>query len=215
MTTFNIDFERSILLTSTAQKAASSHGSKWSNLNLAGALHYITGNFINRTPVFTNEVCCRVFLEELKKLNKEWPSKLIAHVLMPDHFHLISNPRDGRIKEFMRDLKSRSAKAIVRINSHFRFPETDEGHQVWQESFKGMALRSAWMIWQKINYVHANPVKSRLVKSAKVYYWSSYRSFYSLSDEPLPVDHDWWWPEDSEKLSAAMKQLMVSPKKGK
>jgi len=24
---------------------------KWSNLNLPGALHYITGNFLNRTPV--------------------------------------------------------------------------------------------------------------------------------------------------------------------
>ncbi len=25
---------------------------KWSNLNLPGALHYITGNFLDRTPGF-------------------------------------------------------------------------------------------------------------------------------------------------------------------
>jgi REP element-mobilizing transposase RayT len=150
----------------------------------------------------------------LKTLKEVWPSKLIAYVLMPDHFHLISNPRDGRIRELMRELKSRAAKAIVQLNSNFRFPESDEGQQVWQESFKGMGLWSAWMIWQKINYIHANPVKARLVKSAKDYHWSSYRSFYSQGDEPLAVDHDWWWPEDSEKLSTAVKQLLKKKAKG-
>jgi hypothetical protein len=82
-----------------------------------------------------------------------------------------------------------------------------QGHQVWQESFKDVALWSGWMIWQKINYIHANPVKAGLVSSTKDYYWSGFRSFYSQSDEPLAVDHDWWWPEDSEKLSQAMKEM--------
>src|SRR5688572_11303736 len=174
---------------------------KWSNLNIPGALHFITGNFINRLPVFAESQCCVAFLEELKKLNQTWPSKLIAYVLMPDHFHLISNPRDGRVREFARDLKSRAAKAIVQSTSRFSFPETYEGHQVWQESFKGVALWSGWMIRQKINYIHANPVKARLVRSAKDYQWSSFRSFYSQCDEPLAVDHDWWWLDDADKLS--------------
>ncbi len=67
--------------------------------NIPGALHYITGNFLDRTPVFTEPYCCKVFLDELQKLNRNWPSKLITYVLMPDHLHLIANPRDGRIKE--------------------------------------------------------------------------------------------------------------------
>ena len=126
---------------------------------------------------------------------------------MPDHFHLIANPKDGRIIEFMRDLKSCAAKAIVQTSKRFCFPETDEGHQVWQESFKAVPLWSLFMIWQKINYIHRSPIKAGLVKSAKDYYWSSFRAFYSLGDEPLAIDHDWWWPDDSEKLSEAMKEL--------
>ncbi|MFN2516308.1 MAG: hypothetical protein ABR556_08835 [Pyrinomonadaceae bacterium] len=63
------------------------------------------------------------------------------------------------------------------------------------------------MIWQKINYIHANPVKARLVSSAKDYRWSSFRAFYLGSGEPLRVDHAWWWVDDSEKLSKAMKEL--------
>ena len=63
------------------------------------------------------------------------------------------------------------------------------------------------MIWQKINYIHANPVKARLVKTAKAYRWSSARVIYGGETEPLPVDQDWWWPDDAEKISKAMKKL--------
>jgi len=98
-----------------------SHGSQWSNLSLPGALHFVTGNFLNRWHVFTEDAC-----------------------------------------------------------------------------------------W-KINHTHANPVKARLVKSAKDYYWSGFRSFYGLGDEPLAVDHDWRWPDDAEKLAKAIKELGWSP----
>ena len=111
---------------------------------------------------------------------------------MPDHFHFISNPADGRIKEFCRDLKSKTAKDIVKVSQRFRFPKTKDGHQVWQQSFQSKPLWSGWMIKQKINYIHANPVKARLVRTARDYYWSGFRSFYSQGDEPLAVDHDWW-----------------------
>jgi putative transposase len=109
---------------------------KWSNLNLPGALHFVTGNCINRIPVFTEPACCQAFLAELESLNREWPAKLIAYVLMPDHFHFISNPRDGRIIEFCRDLKSKAAKAIVQTSRRFHFPMNEDGHQVWQESLR-------------------------------------------------------------------------------
>jgi hypothetical protein len=126
---------------------------------------------------------------------------------MPDHFHLISNPRYGRIREFVSELKSLSAKRIVKESKRFRFRVDDDGHRVWQESFKAMPLWSGWMIWQKINYIHANPVKARLVKSAKDYRWSSFRSFHSQCEEPLAVDRDWWWSDDAEKLAQAVKEM--------
>jgi putative transposase len=180
---------------------------KWSNLNLPGALHYVTGNCIHRLPVFTEPECCLAFLEKLKTLSLEWPAKLIVYVLMPDHFHLISNPQDGCIIEFCRDLKSKAAKAILETTHRFSFPASEEGREVWQESFKAIPLWSGWMINQKINYIHANPVKAKLVKSARDYYWSSFRSFCGQGDEPLAVDHDWWWPDDAEKLAKAMKKM--------
>ena len=185
---------------------------KWSNLNLPGALHYVTGIVRYRIPVFRQEKCCLAFLEVCADLLRSWPSKLIAFVIMPDHFHLIVNPRDGNIQGFSGALKSLLAARIIEITQDNRFrlkkPAKDGSiHQVWQDSFKAIPLWSLWMIWQKINYIHANPVKDRLVNSAKDYKWSSFRAFYSESNEPLPVDHEWWWPDDSEKLSEASKTL--------
>jgi putative transposase len=127
---------------------------------------------------------------------------------MPDHFHMIVNPKDGRIREFTGILKETCAKELVAASPLARFKINSDGfHQVWQESFKAMPLWSSWMIWQKINYIHRNPLKAKLVKSAKDYQWSSFRAFYNSSSEPLPVDQDWWWPDDAEKLSQAMKEL--------
>jgi REP-associated tyrosine transposase len=185
---------------------------KWSNLNLPGALHYLTGNVVHRVPTFKEAACCNEFFAVLISLLNEWPCKLIAYVLMPDHTHLIVNPRDGNIKGFAGALKSLSAKRIVEVSQDPRFiravPDADGSiHQVWQESFKAVPLWSEWMIWQKINYIHANPVKARLVSSARDYPWSSFRAFYEDAKEPLPVDHDWWWPDDGEKLSKAVKKL--------
>ncbi len=59
---------------------------------------------------------------------------------MPDHFHLIANPRDGRIKEFTGQLKAVSAKAIIRANSRFAFPEMDKGQAFKLEVGTGSAF---------------------------------------------------------------------------
>jgi len=181
---------------------------KWSNLNLPGALHFVTGNVLHRIPIFRQDQCCEAFLAACSTLLHDWPCKLISYVLMPDHFHLILNPRDGDITGFTGALKSIAAGRIIEITEDKRFRQRDGfTHQVWQDSFKALPLWSSWMIWQKIDYIHANPVKARLVSSARDYRWTSFRDFYFNSGEPLSVDHDWFWPDDSEKLKRAMKDL--------
>jgi len=181
---------------------------KWSNRNLPGALHYITGNVHRRWQIFTRTECCQAFIQECEELRRDWPFKRVAYVLMPDHVHLIVNPRDGRILELTGKLKSQAARRIIRAAPDISFVvgEDEEGnpiHQVWQESFKAIPLWSPWMIWQKINYVHSNPLKAGLVKSAADYRWSSYKAFYFQETDPITVDRDWRWPDDVKKLSVA------------
>lgn len=178
---------------------------KWSNKNLPGALHFVTGNINNRRPIFKIEENCQVFLEELQNLKKENECKLIAFVVMPDHLHLIVNPKDGDIQQWTGALKSLSAKRLIKLAPEGFYLQPNGENQVWQESFKALPLWSEWMIWQKINYIHNNPLKGDLVKSAKDYRWTSFRYFYKLEfEEHLKVDEEWWFADDVRKLSLAM-----------
>ena len=186
---------------------------KWTNDNLPGALHFVTGNVDKRRRIFLKEANCISFLGELRSLMERRESKLISFVLMPEHIHLIVNPRDGDIQTWIGELKSFSAKSLVRANPANFFAESEGENQVWQESFKSLALWSNWMVWQKINYIHQNPVKARLVKSSIDYRWSSFRSFYGHEcEELLSVDHEWWFEDDPQKLKEAMaKRAGASP----
>ena len=178
---------------------------KWTNENLPGALHYVTGNVDKRRRIFLKETNCISFLEELRSLIERRASKLICFVVMLDHFHLIVNPRDGDIQTWIGELKSFSAKSLVRVNPDKFFAKPEGENQVWQESFKSLALWSSWMTWQKINYIHQNPLKAGLVKSSVDYRWSSFRSFYGHEcEELLSVDSEWWYEDDSKKLKEAM-----------
>ena len=179
---------------------------KWTNKNLAGVLHYVTGNVDKRRQIFRDETNCITFLKELQSLRKNHESRLICFVLMLDHFHLIVNPKDGDIQSWIGELKSLSARRLIDINPPGLFKINEEENQVWQESFRTLRLWSGWMIWQKINYIHNNPIRAGLVDSAADYRWTSFRTFYEMeSEELLYVDHEWWYEADMEKQKEAQR----------
>lgn len=182
---------------------------KWSNEDLPGALHFITGNVNKRLNIFKDRRNCEAFIDVLNDLRMRRPYKLIAYVLMPDHFHLITNPKDDKCKAWTSALKSLTAKKLIELNPG-KFTIGEDKNQVWQESFKGLQLWSGWMVWQKINYIHANPLKAKLVTTTAEYEWSSFRSFYNLENPGnCLVDEEWFWEGDLEKIKRA---LMISQK---
>lgn len=173
---------------------------KWTNENLPGALHFVTGNVHKRKRIFANHDLVRIFLQVLQSECQARSTKLIAFVIMLDHFHLILNPRNGDIQDLLKVLKSLSAKRIIAACTKGRFLEGSK-QQVWQQSFRSLPLWSGWMIWQKINYIHANPVRAGLVDFAADYEWSSFRTFYLKDMDPLrQIDPEWWWPEDRDRI---------------
>ena len=55
---------------------------------------------------------------------------------------------------------------------------------VWQRRFYDMNIWSEKKRFEKLNYMHGNPVKRGLVSSPDQWSWSSFR-FYNLGDESL------------------------------
>ena len=119
---------------------------------------------------------------------------------MPEHFHLLIRPEPAETTPaIMKALKEESAKRILKTLrgnaehpwcrktlARLRLPPTvhDESHyRLWQRRFYPFNVYSERKRLEKLNYMHNNPVKRRLVASADQWPWSSFR-FYYLNDAP-------------------------------
>jgi len=95
---------------------------------------------------------------------------LTAWVLLPDHWHAIFFPRFPlTIARVMQSIKVSSTH---RINASRK-----ESAVLWQPRFFDRALRTVKEYWEKVEYIHQNPVRAGLAKRADDWLWSSAREY--------------------------------------
>ena len=150
--------------------------------------------------LFRHPRLCQEFLEALLELRQKYPFKLFAYVIMPTHVHLVVRPADGRIPQLVQKIKSLSARRMIHCLQKTADDKVLDAlwkatvgrkrdtYQVWQDGFHAVPLWSEWMIRKKIDYIHANPLRSGLVKSAKDYAWSSFCIYHGVAKTTLPLD---------------------------
>ncbi|MFQ5925995.1 MAG: transposase [Terriglobia bacterium] len=163
-------------------------------------LHFVTARTNQRRKLFREPKLSQEFLEGLRDLRQKHAFRLYAYVLMPDHFHLVVRPSDGDISELMKKIKSLTARKIVaclkgankarKLSSLRKVTTGRRRHtfQVWQDGFHTVELWSGWMIRKKIDYIHANPLRKGLVRSAKDYPWSSFSAYHGIGRAGIPLD---------------------------
>lgn len=167
----------------------------------AGLL-FLTANTHKRVPVFREHVAARIFFQELDFYRSSYGFKLHGYVLMPDHFHLLLNfPEENSFANFLRDFKSSVGKLIVdwakRANrkallQRLRLPDNpkrykDARYRVLQPNSHVRLIMSISMFQQKLDYIHANPVRGNLVKWAIDYRYTSLRN-YELGRGAVRID---------------------------
>jgi putative transposase len=119
---------------------------------------------------------------------------------MPDHVHIMmSEPQKctpSKVVQVLKQRVSRSMRGKKRRSSSrqlgLRFETADTAPQrFWQRRFYDFNVWTHAKKKEKLDYMHANPVKSGLVKHPKDWIWSSF-SFYAMGDGGLvridPVD---------------------------
>ena len=105
---------------------------------------------------------------------------------------------------WMQELKNRTARAIVatlvenlmypwcqRMLARLRLPPTvhsDSRYRVWQRRFVPFNVYSEKKRREKLDYMHANPLKRRLVNSPDEWPWSSFRFYYLNDSSVLTMD---------------------------
>ena len=59
----------------------------------------------------------------------------------------------------------------------------DQNHKVWQDGYHAELVETNWFIKQKVNYIHNNPVKDKIVSLPEDYYFSSARNYAGLEND--------------------------------
>ena len=177
-----------------------------------GVLHYVTITTRDRSQAFRSELCARAACLALRQHCDEHPAKLVAYVIMPEHMHFITNPQDGNINQLLSQLKPAITQRIVEkateAQNHrvlsWLYDDHLRENRLWLDGKYNFHLYSERLIWQKINYIHTNPITRALVQTAEEYPFSSYRAMYGIDKEIIiPIDRDFWWEEmvlDDEEI---------------
>jgi len=116
-------------------------------------------------------------------------------VIMPSHAHMIISSIKNDLEEIVRDMKSHTSTTLkkqIKTNAEEsrrnwmiwmmeragRKNGNNEEWQFWQQHNQPVQLFNLEMFYQKLTYIHENPVKAGFVEKAEEWLYSSARDFY-------------------------------------
>ncbi|MBN2413242.1 transposase [candidate division KSB1 bacterium] len=150
--------------------------------------YFVTCTVVNWLPIFSNPQIAQIILDSLLFLINNKRIILHGYVLMENHFHGIASG-EHLIKEFGL-FKSYTARTIVDycsetsnnwLLSQFKYYKkrykTDQEHQVWQEDDHPQAMFNEKVLYQKLEYIHYNPVKRGYIEDPAYWRYSSYKDY--------------------------------------
>ncbi|MBD8472732.1 transposase [Pseudomonas sp. CFBP 8770] len=120
-----------------------------------GGIYLLSTVVLNRASVFRDFKLGRCVVREMMNAQRWNQAHSLAWVVMPDHFHWLVQLQGASLQNLMRQLKSRSTKAV-----------NDSGArkgQLWQAGFHDRAVRREEDLLATARYVVANPVRAGLV----------------------------------------------------
>jgi putative transposase len=162
--------------------------------------HELTFSCLHRKPFLTSTQAKVWLANALLLHSKRFDMALWAYVYMPEHVHLLVNPRNERydITLFRAAVKGAVTKCAV---SHLRknnprgleklvVPNSKRlTYRFWQDGpGYDRNIVSGAAVWSAIDYIHGNPVRRGLCDEVEGYVWSSARQYYGLEPGPLAVE---------------------------
>lgn len=158
-------------------------------------LRFLTFSTYRWLPLFRNAGIRDRFAEGLAAARAEFQFRLVAWVVMPEHVHLLLQPKPETLVPALASLKAEFAREVL---GRWRLLEAPVLNRLvcsggktrfWQPG--GGYDRNVFSreeIEEKILYVHHNPVKRGLVNQPEDWHWSSARWYAGLRDSPVSVD---------------------------
>jgi len=164
---------------------------------------FLTFSCFQRRPFLSKDRSRRWFIDALIRSRQTHGFHLWAYVIMPEHVHLLLWPGDAPLKmsdplyTLKKSVTNRALNWVLAHSPDFlpqmedRGPKGSVTHRFWQRGGGyDENLFSPDKIWQKIDYIHENPVRRGLCESPTDWAWSSARAYENGVSEPIAIDFE-------------------------
>jgi len=164
--------------------------------------YFCTITVLDWLPILVEARYIDPVIDSLRFSREQKGLEVFAFVVMPNHVHLIAAARED-LHAVMRDFKRFSSRTI-----HDRLREDGRGTVLgwlaaatqrarreqdelglWQDGFHPQELVSRGLFEQKLNYLHANPVRKGLVRCPEDWWYSLAACYAGRKDVCMEVDY--------------------------
>ena len=169
--------------------------------NIPGHAHFLTFSCFQRRRFLIKDRTRKWLVESIAIAMETHRVDLWAYVIMPEHVHLVVFPREEQydIGAILKSIKQPVAKRAVNFvrdeapefarHMEERRPNGDRSLRFWQRGGGyDRNLYSDGEVWEKIQYIHGNPVKRGLVGTEIEFLWSSAADFAGIRSGPLDLN---------------------------
>lgn len=175
---------------------------KRKSYDIEGHAHGLTFSCYRRRRFFDNDETKRRFLDALEAARKKHGFLVWAYVIMPEHIHLLVYPQGCLVRDILKSIKGPMARSIIA-----QLKRTDHPDLKWMRTGNAKRPYAFWQagggydrnlyktktIWKKIDYIHQNPVRRKLVAEAAEWEWSSVRLYRNMEPVVFAADRCEAW----------------------
>lgn len=160
-------------------------------------VYFLTMTVVGWIDIFTRKEQKLLIIDSLKYCQQNKGLEIYGWCLMPSHLHMICRTTgETGMSELLRDFKKFTSKAIVKqvmeepesrrewILGQFKNAcshlKRKQEYKVWQDGNHAKMIFTNKFFYQKLNYIHQNPVEDLLVQYPEEYMFSSARNYAGL-----------------------------------
>jgi putative transposase len=180
-----------------------------------GYLFHVLNRGAGRQTLFHTDRDYEAFERVLEETRRGVAMRLLAYVLMPNHWHLVLWPQgDHDLPAYMHQLTTTHTQRWHAARG------TAGTGPVYQGRYKSFPIQSDEHFWSVCRYVERNPLRAGLVQRAEawrygsLWQWHSRRADVSLDAWPLPRLTTWIEHVNSVQSEAELAAVRLSVARG-
>jgi len=176
-------------------------------IEFGGALYHVTSCGNAHEDIYQDDSDRAVFLDLLNRACDRHHWLCHAYCLTSNHYHLLIETNAATLSKGMQYLNGTYTQQYNRRHQR-------AGH-VFQGRFKAIIVEKDTYLMELARYIVLNPVRTKMVRAAKDWRWSSYRATAGLSKPHDCLTTDWILSDFGSNRAKAIQRYRAFVQGGK